>query len=74
MLRDPMFRDMMMQHPAVLLRLYQGVSVEEGQMKEEERQMEMIMTSINSGSYCASIGYGALCTGLYWCDWRLILH
>ena len=69
MLREPVFRERMMQHPAVLLRLYQAVFVEE---KEEERQMEM-MASINNGSVLrACYGCGACSTGLYcnWCDYR----
>ena len=74
MLREPMFRERMMQHPAVLLRLYQGVSVEEDHMvvEEEERQMEM-MTSDNSGKVLhACYGCGACSTSLYcsWCDFR----
>jgi len=73
MLREPMFRERMIQHPAVLLRLYQGVSVEEDHMmEEEERQMEMV-TDINSGGVLrACYGCGACSTGLYcpWCDYR----
>ena len=73
MLREPMFRERMMQHPAVLLRLYQGVSTEEDQMVvEEERQVDM-MTSINSGGVLrACYGCGACSTSLYcsWCDYR----
>jgi len=73
MLREPMFRERMMQHPAVLLRLYQGVSMEEDQMVvEEERQVDM-MTSINSGGVLrACYGCGACSTSLYcsWCDYR----
>ena len=33
--RAAMLRERMMQHPATLLRLYQGVSAAEGQMEEE---------------------------------------
>merc|ERR1712192_125892 len=74
MLREPVFRERMMQHPAVLLRLYQAVSVEEDyiMVQEEERQMEM-MTSINNGGMLrACYGCGACSTGLYcpWCDYR----
>jgi len=73
MLREPVFRERMMQHPAALLRLYQGVSVEEDYMEEEkERQMEM-MTNINSGGVLrACYGCGACSTSLYcnWCDYR----
>merc|ERR1712192_384193 len=75
MLREPVFRERMMQHPAALLRLYQGVSVEEDYMEEEkERQMEM-MTNINSGGVLrACYGCGACSTSLYcnWCDYRLV--
>merc|ERR1712181_155468 len=73
MLREPVFRERMMQHPAALLRLYQGVSVEEDYMEEEkERQMEM-MTNINSGGVLrACYGCGACSPSLYcnWCDYR----
>ena len=72
MLREPMFRERMVQHPSVLLRLYQGVSMEEDQLVEEERQVDM-MTSINSGGVLrACFGCGACSTGLYcpWCDFR----
>merc|ERR1712192_117603 len=74
MLREPVFRERMMQHPAVLLRLYQGVSVEEDHMmeEEEERQMDM-MTNINTGGVLrACYGCGACSTSLYcsWCDYR----
>ena len=34
MLKEAMFRERMMQHPATLLRLYQTVSVAMGQMEE----------------------------------------
>ena len=68
MVREPMFRERMMQHPAVLLRLYQGVSMEE----DEDRQMDM-MININSGGVLrACYGCGACSTGLYctWCGYR----
>ena len=46
MVREPMFRERMMQHPAVLLRLYQGISMEEDHMMvEEERKVD----TMNSG-------------------------
>jgi len=74
MLREPVFRERMIQHPAALLRLYQGVSVEEGYMEEEEEETQMeIITSINSGGVLrACYGYGACSTNLCcsWCDYR----
>jgi len=73
MLREPVFRERMMQHPAALLRLYQGVSVEDGYMEEEEERQMEIITSINSGGVLrACYGCGACSTGLYcsWCDYR----
>merc|ERR1712192_297419 len=76
MLREPVFRERMMQHPAVLLRLYQGVSVEGDYMEEEEERQQMdMMTNINTGSVLrACYGCGACSTGLYcnWCDYRTI--
>ena len=73
MLREPMFRERMVQHPAVLLRLYQGVSMEEDQMVvEEERQVDMMPSINNGGVLRACYGCGACSTGLYcpWCDYR----
>ena len=40
MLREAMFRERMMQHPATLLRLYQTVSVAMGQMEEERGEAD----------------------------------
>ena len=72
MLREPMFRERMMQHPAVLLRLYQGVSMEDQMVVEEERQVDMMTTINNGGVLRACYGCGACSTGLYcsWCDYR----
>ena len=67
MVREPMFRERMMQHPAVLLRLYQGLSMEEDTMMVEEE--------MNSGGVLrACYGCGACSTGLYctWCGYRPI--
>ena len=74
LLREPMYREKMMQHPAALLRLYQGVSEEEGYMsreEEEERQMD-IASIINGGVLRACYSCGACSTGIYcsWCDYR----
>ena len=70
MVREPMFRERMMQHPAVLLRLYQGISMEEDPMMvEEERKVD----TMNSGGVLrACYGCGACSTGLYctWCGYR----
>merc|ERR1712181_41420 len=76
MLREPVFRERMMQHPAVLLRLYQGVPVEGDHMveEEEERQMEIIASTNSGGVLRACYGCGACSTSLYcnWCDYRTI--
>ena len=74
LLREPMYREKMMQHPAALLRLYQGVSEEEGYMsreEEEERQMD-IASIINGGVLRACYSCGSCSTGIYcsWCDYR----
>ena len=71
MVREPMFRERMIQHPAVLLRLYQGVSMEEEE-EDEERQMNMMININSSGVLRACYGCGACSTGLYcpWCDYR----
>ena len=70
MVGEPMFRERMMQHPAVLLRLYQSVSMEEDPMMvEEERKVD----TMNSGGVLrACYGCGACSTGLYctWCGYR----
>ena len=74
LLREPMLRERMMEHPATLLRLYQGVSEEEGYMgREEEEVRHMDMVGINSGGVLrACYSCGACSTGIYcsWCDYR----
>ena len=79
MLREPMFKERLVQHPTVLFRLYQAVSMEEDYMIEEDkRQMDIMMTSTNTagGVLRACYGCGACSTGLYctWCDYRPASH
>ena len=71
MLKESMFRERLMQHPAVLLRLYQGVSMEEEE-EDEARQMDMLINVNSGGVLRACYGCGACSTGLYcpWCDYR----
>merc|ERR1712212_766643 len=40
MLREQIFKERMIQHPTVLLRLYQGVSMEEDHLMEEEEERQ----------------------------------
>ena len=68
LVRDPMFRESLVQQPTLLLRLYQELAIEEEHMEEEQ------LTNIGArgGDLRACYGCGACSAGDYcsWCNYR----
>ena len=68
LVRDPMFRESLVQQPTVLLRLYQELAIEKEHMEGEQ------LTNLDArgGDLRACYGCGACSTGDYcsWCNYR----
>ena len=68
LVRDPMFRESLVQQPTVLLRLYQELAIEKEHMEEEQ----LTNFGARRGDLRACYGCGACSTGDYcsWCNYR----
>ena len=68
LVRDPMFRESLVQQPTVLLRLYQEAAIEKEHMEGEQ----LTNLDIRGGDLRACYGCGACSTGDYcsWCNYR----
>ena len=69
LVRDPMFRESLVQQPTLLLRLYQELAIEEEHMEEKQ------LTNIRDGDLRACYSCGACSTGDYcsWCNARQLV-
>ena len=71
LVRDPMFRESLVQQPTVLLRLYQELAIEKEHMEGEQ------LTNLDArgGDLRACYGCGACSTGDYcsWCNARQLV-
>ena len=68
LVRDPMFRESLVQQPTLLLRLYHEAAIE----KEHMEEGQLTNLDIRGGDLRACYGCGACSTGDYcaWCNYR----
>jgi len=68
LVRDPMFRESLVQQPTLLLRLYQELAIEKEHVEEEQ----LTNFGARGGDLRACYGCGACSTGYYcsWCNYR----